>query len=151
MANEIHIDYDSSNTLYAIIRNVVGQVWYVAGQVFEDWAANGHDVDDYDITLIDKGGNRYVGDFDANVSAGRYTVQVFLQTGTSPSGSDILIGSGKIIFKGGAELTVDKILANKAIQNKLTGAINYYDDDGQTIILTHTPNDSESDITRIPS
>jgi hypothetical protein len=44
-----------------------------------------------------------------------------------------------------------KTLVNKAIQNKITGAINYYDDDGETIILTHTPTDAESTITRTPS
>ena len=44
-----------------------------------------------------------------------------------------------------------KLLVNKAIQNKNTGEIDYYDDDDQTIILTHTPTDSESTITRTPS
>ena len=44
-----------------------------------------------------------------------------------------------------------KLLVNKAVQNKSTGAINYYDDDGETIILTHTPSDVESAITRMPS
>ncbi len=44
-----------------------------------------------------------------------------------------------------------KVLVNKAIQNKVTGAIDYYDDDGQAVILTHTPTDSQSSITRIPS
>ncbi len=44
-----------------------------------------------------------------------------------------------------------KTLVNKAIQNKTTGVINYYDDDGETIILTHTPTDAESTITRIPN
>lgn len=44
-----------------------------------------------------------------------------------------------------------KLLVNKAVQNKSTGAINYYDDDGQTVILTHTPTDGESEITRTPS
>lgn len=44
-----------------------------------------------------------------------------------------------------------KLLINKAIQNKITGAINYYDDDGETVILTHTPNDAETEITRTPS
>ncbi|MBA7624633.1 hypothetical protein ES703_32044 [subsurface metagenome] len=44
-----------------------------------------------------------------------------------------------------------KSLVNKAIQNKATGAIDYYDDDGETIILTHTPSDEESAITRMPS
>jgi hypothetical protein len=44
-----------------------------------------------------------------------------------------------------------KLLVNKAVQNKITGAINYYDDDGETVILTHTPADVESTITRTPS
>jgi len=44
-----------------------------------------------------------------------------------------------------------KTLVNKAIQNKTAGAIDYYDDDGETIILTHTPTDGESTITRTPS
>jgi len=44
-----------------------------------------------------------------------------------------------------------KLLLNKAIQDKTAGKIDYYDDDGQTIILTHTPTDSKSTIERIPS
>ena len=44
-----------------------------------------------------------------------------------------------------------KLLVNKAVQNKLTGAVDYYDDDGETILLTHTPADEESTITRNPS
>lgn len=44
-----------------------------------------------------------------------------------------------------------KLLVNKAAQNKVTGVIDYYDDDGETIILTHTPNEGESTITRTPS
>jgi len=44
-----------------------------------------------------------------------------------------------------------KSLINKAIQNKITGAIDYYDDDGQTILFTHMPIDDESTITRTPS
>jgi hypothetical protein len=44
-----------------------------------------------------------------------------------------------------------KTLVNKAIQNKITGVINYYNDDGETIILTHTPTDAESTITRTPN
>jgi len=150
MANEIHVDYDSGNTLYAIIRNGVGKVWYVAGQVFEDWGTDGHNADDYDIALTDKDGDRYVGSFDTNVPAGRYTVQVFLQAGANPADSDSLIGSGQIFWMANAELTTDKILVNKAVQNKVTGAIDYYDDDGQNVILTHTPTDAESEITRTP-
>lgn len=44
-----------------------------------------------------------------------------------------------------------KLLVNKAVQDKITGAIDYYDDDGQTILFTHTPIDDESTITRTPS
>jgi len=43
------------------------------------------------------------------------------------------------------------VLTNKAIQNKNTGTIDYYDDDGQSVILSHTPTDAESTITRTPS
>ena len=46
MANEIRADYDSGSTLYAVIRNQAGKVWHVAGGVFEDWGADGHDADD---------------------------------------------------------------------------------------------------------
>jgi len=44
-----------------------------------------------------------------------------------------------------------RVLVNKAVQNKVTGAISYYDDNSQTVILTHTPADGQSTITRTPS
>jgi hypothetical protein len=44
-----------------------------------------------------------------------------------------------------------KLLVNKAVQNKLTGAIDYYDDDGETVILTHTPTEDAPELTRTPS
>lgn len=150
MANEIHIDYASGNTIYFVVRNGAGQVWNPAAGLFEDWGTDGRNADDYDLSLADKGGSRYVGSFDANIAAGRYTTQAFLQAGANPADSDSLVASSRIIWRGSGELTVDKILANKAVQNKSTGAIDYYDDDGQTVILTHTPTDDESSITRTP-
>jgi len=150
MANEIHLDYASDNAIYAVVRNAPGGVWYLAGAAFENWGNNGHNADNYDIALTDKSGSRYVGDVPSNIPAGRYTVQMFLQAGANPADSDQLIGGVRIIWTGNGELTADKILANKAVQNKATGAIDYYDDDGQTIILTHTPNDGQSSITRTP-
>ncbi len=93
MANEIYIDYASGNTLYAVVRNSAGEVWYVGGQVFEAWGTGGHAMDDYDVSLTDKSGSRYVGNFDANIPAGRYSVQVFLQAGANPADGDSLIGS----------------------------------------------------------
>ena len=44
-----------------------------------------------------------------------------------------------------------KVIVNKAVQTKATGAIVYYDDDGVTPLLTHTPTDGESTLTRTPS
>jgi len=44
-----------------------------------------------------------------------------------------------------------KILKNKAVQNKSTGVIEYYDDDGTTVVLTHIPTDGELTITRTPN
>ena len=44
-----------------------------------------------------------------------------------------------------------KMLVNRAVQDKLTGEIKYYDDDGETVILTHTPEDNDSQITRTPN
>jgi hypothetical protein len=150
MADEIHIDYSSGNTLYAVVRDAAGNVWYTSGQVFEVWGTDGHDADDYDIVLTDKDGDRYVGSFDGNIPAGRYSIQVFLQAGAIPVDSDDLLAGEQIIWTGSGELTSDKVLANKAVQNKATGTIEYYDDDGQTIVLTHTPTDGQSSITRTP-
>ena len=151
MANEIQIDYESGNELYAVIRDNAGRAWEPSFQIFEDWGSNGRSADDYDISLTDKDGSRYTGDFDSAIPAGRYTVQVFAQSLPTPADTDELIGAGCIVWSGVAELTCHKILANKAVQNKLTGAIEYYDDDGQTVILTITPTEDESTLTRTPS
>jgi len=152
MANEIQVDFPSGDTLYFIVRNSSGQVWYPTGEVFEDWGGGaGRTMDDYDLALTDKTGSRYIGSFDTNISTGRYTVQVFLQAGANPADGDDLVGAGQILWSGTSELTADKVLANKAVQTKSTGVIEYYDDDGQTVLLTHTLTDAESTITRTPS
>ena len=151
MANEIRVDYASGNTLYAVVRDSAGDVWYVTGQVFETWGTSGRAADDYDISLTDKNGSRYVGSFDSNIPAGRYSVQIFLQAGANPADGDNLVGSDEIVWSGVGEVTTDKLLANKAVQNKSTGEIKYYDDDGQTVLLTHLPAETEAVITRTPS
>ena len=151
MANEIHVDYAPGNTLYTVVRNIAGDVWHVAGQVFETWGTAGRTADDYDMSLTDKSGSRYVGNFDANIPAGRSSVQTFLQAGPNPADSDTLVAVEQIVWSGTGRVTADKMLANKAAQTKSTGQIKYYDDDGQTILLTHTPGDTEATLTRAPS
>ncbi len=151
MSNEIHIDYSSGNTLYAVIRNKAGEVWHAGGQVFETWGTGGRTANDYDISLTDKGGSRYVGDFAGNIPSGRYSVQAFLQAGANPADNDNLVEGYEIIWSGTGKVTSDKLLANKAVQDKASGEIRYYDDDGQTVLLTHTPVDTAANITRTPS
>ena len=150
MANEIHVNYASGNTLYAVVRNVTGDVWYVEGQVFEIWGAGGRTADDYDIALTDKSGSRYVGSFDSNIPSGTYSIQVFLQAGANPANSDTFIACEEIVWSGTGTITAEKLLANKAVQDKPSGQIKYYDDDSQTVLLTHTPSDTDATITRTP-
>ena len=151
MANEIRVDYASGNTLYAVVRNIAGDVWHVAGQVFETWGTAGRTADDYDVSLTDKSGSIYVGNLDTNIPADRYSVQTFLQAGANPADGDTLVASEEIVWSGTGKITADKILANRAIQTKSTGEIRYYDDDGQTLLLTHTPADTEATLVRTPS
>jgi streptogramin lyase len=150
MANEIHVNYASGNTLYAVVINADGDVWYAAGQVFEVWGTDGRTADDYNISLTDKSGSRYIGSFDTGISAGRYSIQVFLQAGANPDDSDTFIANQEIVWSGSGMVTADKLLANKAVQNKSSGQIKYYDDDDQTVLLTHTPTDAAATITRTP-
>lgn len=151
MANEIQVNYASGNTLYAVVRNGAADVWYIAGKVFEAWGTGSRTANDYDVGLTDKSGSRYVGSFDANIPAGRYCVQVFLQAGANPADGDTFVAGEEIVWSGSGRVTADKLLANKAVQNKSTGEIKYYDDDGQTVLLTQTPTDAEAVITRTPS
>jgi len=148
MANEIQVDYAAGNTLYAIIRNSAGQVWRAAGQVFEDWGAAGHDSGDYAVALVDKSGSRYVGDIDNNLSAGQYSIQWFVQAGASPADADTLAGSRDVTWTGVAELTATRLLANRAVHNTLTGKIEFYDDDSDSVIFNQTLTDVASVVTR---
>jgi hypothetical protein len=151
MANEIHADNASGQTLYAVVRNTAGDIWYIAGQLFETWGTDGRDADDYDIGLNDKGGGRYVGDFDSEIPPGRYSIQIFLQAGAEPADGDTIIGSDEIVWSGSGKVTADKLLANKAVQDKSTGVIKYYDDDGQTVLLILTPDEGQAEVMRMPN
>ena len=104
MANEIHFDYVTGETLYYLIRNTAGQVNITAGNTFENYV--GANIATYDNALAENGdgGGHYVGSFNANVtSAAKYYIQVFLQAGGSPADGDSVIGSGTIEWDGSAE------------------------------------------------
>lgn len=154
MSNELHINAATGKTIYIVRFNTAGQVALSDGSAFEDWGAGGHDADDYDVAASEVGSSgHYAADFDSsNNIAGvkKYFWRAHDQAGGNPADSDPVVDSGEIIWAGNGELTAEKILANKAVQNKSTGAIDYYDDDGQSVILTHTPTDVESSVTRTP-
>lgn len=148
MANEIYADYESGNTLYAVIRNKVGEVWYVNGEVFESWGTNGRDATNYCVNLVDKSGSLFVGNFDENIPSGKYYIQIFLQAGAGPDDGDSLVKCQDIVWSGTGQITSEKILVNKAIQNKSTGQIQYFDDDKQTVLITLTPSEDQESVTR---
>ncbi|MHC4212157.1 MAG: hypothetical protein ACYSWP_02170 [Planctomycetota bacterium] len=58
---------------------------------------------------------------------------------------DWLFGSSGLYEKAA------KLLVNKAVQTKSTGAIVYYDDDDVTPLLTQTPIEDSTTVTRTPS
>ena len=148
MGNEIQVNHASDQAVYALVRNGAGQVWHPAAAQFEDWGADGHTMDDYDLPLTDAGGGLHIGDFPDDTAPGRYTVQAFGRAGANPANGDPLVWAGRIVWTGTGDLTAEKLLANRAVQDKSTGAIDYYDDDGATVLLTHAPVDGELTIER---
>jgi hypothetical protein len=101
MANEVTISYPSGQTLYYIIRRADGHAWDTTGDAFEDWNV----MTDYDISMTDETGSFYQANFDTDVSAGVYTVQIFLQTGGGPVDADPLLASRLIYWDGSAEVS----------------------------------------------
>lgn len=101
MASEIQADYLTGRTLYAQVRNTVGQIWNTAGVAFE--AYNTANIADYDIALTEQGtaSGYYAGNMPA-VTAGTYNVIVKNRAGGSPAESDITVAAGLIGWNGSA-------------------------------------------------
>lgn len=87
-ANEVRAVIDGAPTAYYVIRDTSGNIWYVAGQVFEAFATGGRDMTYYDVALVDKSAGFYVGNFDTNISAGQYYITAHQQAGGSPADAD---------------------------------------------------------------
>lgn len=86
----------------------------------------------------------------ANASPGPY--DLYQSTGEIVAINTRFSTSYGRIDTGGARLDAAvKLLTNKVVQTKSTGAINVYDDDGSTAILTLTPTESETLITMTPT
>jgi len=109
MSNEIRQFYPAGYTLYAVVRNTAGQVWYPTGEVFEAWGTGGRTAADYDITLVYTGIQEYIGDFDSNIDAGRYDVQVMRQIAGAPADTDNICGISQIAWSGSAAVGVGEV------------------------------------------
>jgi hypothetical protein len=70
------------------VREADGDVWYVSGQVFEAWGTAARTAADYDIALVDKSGDMFVGTMDTNISAGYYWIVTHQQAGGAPADTD---------------------------------------------------------------
>jgi len=72
-------------------------------------------------------------------------------TGAVVDGENVNVPLATFSIRNRVPEIVRQILCNKAVQNKNTGAVEYYDDEGESVVLTHTPTDGESTLTRTPS
>lgn len=137
MSDEIRQFYTAGNVLYAITRNTAGQVWYPTGEVFEDWGTGGRAATDYDIPLTYTGVQEYIGDFDTNIPAGRYDVQVMRRVGGAPADTDPFAGVTQITWSGSAAVGVGEVgAAITTAQAKEHLRITHADDDTYIAAIT---------------
>jgi len=87
-ANEIRAFVAGAADCFAVVREIDGDVWYPTGQVFEVWGTSARTAADYGIALTDKSGDMFVGDFNANISAGQYYIITYQQAGANPADTD---------------------------------------------------------------
>jgi hypothetical protein len=98
MAGEIQATYASGRTLYALIRNSVGQIWNGSG-----WEAytTSH-LSTYVQSMTEQGSasGYYVGTFPSTIAAGIYAIVVKQQLGGSAAETDPVAASGDLQWNG---------------------------------------------------
>jgi len=121
MANEIiYAPYPSGNNLYACVRDMSGNVWYISGQAFEAWGTGSRDADDYDIALSDKTGSLYMGNMDTNIAAGEYDIQIYLRAGANAADGDPCLSIGRRFWSGSMMWSDPNILLKTTIDTSET-------------------------------
>ena len=106
MAGEIQAHYNTAKTLYALVRNSVGQI--ASGTGFINYSTAGYG--SYPITLTEQGtaSRYYVGTMPA-VTAGAYGIVVKQQIGGSAAESDPEVADGNIEWDGSAVVPLSAI------------------------------------------
>jgi hypothetical protein len=105
MASEIQLAHSETGvTLYALVRNSVGQVWSTVGSSFGAYATA--NLADYDIALTEQGtaSRFYAGNFPA-ATAGSYSVTVYKRAGGAPAEGDLVVGTGTVEWNGTAVIS----------------------------------------------
>ena len=140
MSNELQTSYQPGSTIYSTIHNEAGLVWATAGQVFEAWGTAGRTAADYDISLTDKSGGQYVGNFDANIATGVYFIFYHLQTGGAPVDADPNLSGApdRVRWSGSRIVYNDSVTFETTISNKVT-------DDGTTMVFDLVDGSSDDD------
>lgn len=101
MANELQLQSKTDWTVYAIIRDFVGQVWN--GSSWE--AYNTGNLGNYDIPMTEQGtaSGFYVADFPATIAAAPhgkpYGITAYRRLGGSPAEGDTVLGVDEIAWK----------------------------------------------------
>jgi len=92
MANELHVDYTGTDSLYAIVRRVSdGKVWDVTNTEWATWADGS--IGDYDIAMSSLGGDLYAADMPSAIATGTMLrITYYEQAGDSPATDDLVIG-----------------------------------------------------------
>lgn len=101
MAGEIQATDTHGNTLYAQVRNSVGQIWNTASSVFQTYVTA--NIADYDVALTEQGtaSGFYAGTFPTGITtAGTYSVTVLRRAGGSPAETDSVVAAGNIEWSG---------------------------------------------------
>lgn len=115
MAGEIQTQYQSAKTLYALIRNRVGQIWDTGAGAFEAYATLSYA--DYVVSLTEQGtaSAYYTGTMPAAIPAGVYSIVILQQVGGSPAETDLPVAMGDLQWGGSVTLPLSDLATSGQI------------------------------------
>lgn len=102
MAGEIQASYQTGRTVYALIRNRVGQIWNTSGGTGAFEAYTSVVYTSYAITMTEQGAASafYTGTFPTAIPGGIYGIVAKNQVAGSPAETDIPVANGDLQWNG---------------------------------------------------